>query len=164
MTSETKNTIFIIIRAVLVAALLAAVIYFVFIQNSRTSTKSIDEVAGTIETQITNEKRALTSDRFFKKYFDLNPADYDGVVYYTPVTNMDAEELLIVKLKDQSQADALLEAIEERASTKEQTFEGYAPEQYELCKSYIIDRQGNFILFVVGEDAAEVDTAFQEAL
>lgn len=164
MTARTKNIITTAVRIVLVIALTAAIIFFVFMNDRKISTKEAGEVMAAIEPVVKTEKMEKTSERFFKKYYGLNPADYDGIIYYAPVTNMDAEELLIVKLKDLDQADEVLDAIEERADTKTNTFEGYAPEQYELCRDRIIDRQGNYILFVVGEDAEKIDSAYRDAL
>ena len=77
---------------------------------------------------------------------------------------MDAEELLVVKLKSTDQAEALTEAILKRQAGKEQSFEGYAPEQYALAQDYILDVQGNYILFVIDPNAEEIDSAFAGAL
>ena len=89
---------------------------------------------------------------------------YDEAVLYFPITNMDAEELLILKLADPSQAEAAAAAIQERNQSQINVYEGYAPEQYALCEDAVIDVQGNYILYVVHKDADRIDAAFREAL
>lgn len=158
-----NNTIYTIIRILLVAALIGAIILFVFVRTSESAAPA-EEVFAQVSGAVNSEKMQLSTDRYFKKYYGLNAADYDGVLYYAPVSNMDAEELLVVKLKSTDQQDALTDAIMKRQSDKEQSFEGYAPEQYALAQSYLLDVQGNYILFVIDPNAEAIDAAFAGAL
>ena len=160
---KAKNIVFTVIRIVLVAALVFAVVYFVFLRN-QTSDTPASVVFEEVTKVVTTDKMEQTTDRYFKKYYGLNAADYEDVLYYAPVSNMDAEELLIVKLKNTDQAEAVTEAILKRQADKEQSFEGYAPEQYALAQQYILDTQGNYILFVIDPKAEEIDAAFAGAL
>lgn len=162
-TGKASNVIFTLLRIVLVAALVAAIVFYVFLRN-RESTVPASDVFKKVEQTVKTEKMQKTTDRYFKKYYGLNAADYDSVLYYAPVSNMDAEELLVIKLKNSNQAEAVTDAILKRQSDKEQSFEGYAPEQYALAQDYILDVQGNYILFVVDPKAEEIDNAFAGAL
>ncbi len=162
-TGKASNFFFTLIRVVLVAALIAAIVIFVFLRN-RESRVPASEVFKAVTAQVQTEKMEQTTDRYFKKYYGLNAADFDDVLYYAPVSNMDAEELLIVKLKSTDQAEALTEAILKRQADKEQSFEGYAPEQYALAQEYILDVQGNYVLFVIDPEAEKIDSAFAGAL
>ena len=157
-TGKASNVVFTLLRIILVAALVAAIVFYVFLRN-RESTVPASDVFQKVEQSVKTEKMEKTTDRYFKKYYGLNAADYDA-----PVSNMDAEELLIIKLKNTNQAEAVTDAILKRQSDKEQSFEGYAPEQYALAQDYILDVQGNYILFVVDPKAEEIDNAFAGAL
>ena len=75
-----------------------------------------------------------------------------------------AEELLLIKCKDASQVESVKEAILERQKTKETTFEGYAPEQYDLCRNYILDEQGTYLFLIISPDAEELDKVFKDSL
>lgn len=162
-TSKASNVIFTLLRIVLVVALVAAIVFYVFLRNKESNVPAAD-VFNAVTQSVDTDKMEQTTDRYFKKYYGLNAADYDDVLYYAPVSNMDAEELLVVKLKDVSQAEAVTDAILKRQADKEQSFEGYAPEQYALAQAYILDVQGNYILFVVDPKAEEIDAAFAGAL
>lgn len=163
MDMKINNIIYTIIRILLVAGLIAAIILFVFVRSSESKTPA-EEVFAQVTAVVDSEKMEPSSDRYFKKYYGLNAADYDGVLYYAPVSNMDAEELLVVKLKSSDQQEALTEAILKRQSDKEQSFEGYAPEQYALAQDYLLDVKGNYILFVIDPNADAIDAAFEGAL
>ena len=124
----------------------------------------MDEVKPAVVSLFENDNAQESTDRYFKKYYGLNASDYENVVLYFPITNMDAEELLIVKLKDTSQADTVKAACETRQQTQIGIYEGYAPEQLSLCENAIIDVQGNYVLYVVHADAAQIDAAFRASL
>lgn len=158
-----SNIIYTIIRILLVAGLIGAIILYVFIRSSESSAAP-EDVFLQVTAAVHSEKMEPSTDRYFKKYYGLNAADYEDVLYYAPVSNMDAEELLVVKLKDTDQAEALTEAILKRQADKEQSFEGYAPEQYALARDYLLDVQGNYVLFVIDPDAEAIDAAFAGAL
>ncbi len=146
----------------MVFALLAFIV--VLQRGDKTSTADIGDVATAVTAQLdlSNVQEGTNSD--LKKYYGLSASDYEGVVYYAPVSNMDAEELLIIKLKDTSQADTVESAIQSRLETQKNTFDGYGVEQYNLLEKSVLDVKGNYILYVVHADASKADQAFKNSL
>ena len=160
---KAKNALFVIIRILMVAALIGAVVFFVFLKQTE-SKVPFTEVKSKLTSAVSSDRMELSTARFLKKYYGLNAEDYDGVLLYAPVTNMDAEELLLIKCKDASQVESVKDAMLQRQQTKETTFEGYAPEQYDLCQNYILDEQGTYILLVISPDAEEIDKVLKDSL
>jgi hypothetical protein len=105
-----------------------------------------------------------SSNRMLKKLYGLDAADYDGVALYTSISGMDAEELLIVKLKDDSQSEAVEEAIETRLQTQKNSFEGYGVSQTALLEDAVVYTRANYVLFVVHADADAAKSAFRRSL
>lgn len=160
---KAKNIVFVCIRVLLVAALIGAIICFVFFQKPE-SKVPFRTVKSKVAATIKSEGMSESTSRFFKKYYGQNAEEYDGVLLYAPNSNMDADEVLLVKTKSAEQAESLIELIKTRQQTKENTFKGYAPKQYALCQNYILDHQDSYILFVVSADAEKTDAAFRAAL
>ncbi len=77
---------------------------------------------------------------------------------------MFANEALLVKLKDISQQEEIVTAIEERIESQLNVFEGYAPREVGLLEDAVVDVQGNYILYIVDGDAALVDEVFRSSL
>lgn len=155
----------VILQYLSIAMVIAVIIIsVVMLSGASESHKSMSEVSPAVVAMFENERAAESSDRYLKKYYGLNGADYEAVVFYFPVTNMDAEELLIIKLKDTSQAESVRAAMEARQQTQINIYEGYAPEQLALCENGIIDVQGNYVLYVVHTDAVQIDNVFRESL
>lgn len=144
------------------------VILFLFIvylqMGAGDSRTPLETVAANVIKTIDTKSMEESTNRMFKKFYGLNVNDYEGVVLYAPVTNMDAEELLIIKLKDSSQAEAVTAAVNTRLETQKASFEGYGIEQFALLEKSILDVQGNYILYVVHSDANKADKAFRDSL
>lgn len=107
---------------------------------------------------------SAADNRMVKRLYGINANDYEGVTLYVSDSNMKVEELLIVKLKDVSQADAVEAAIEGRLDKQLESFEGYGVEQSKLLKDHVLDVRGNYILYVVDKNAKTADKAFQKSL
>lgn len=145
------------------AVILLAFIILLQIGN-KNSNSTLNAVTDSVIKSIKVDGMEESSNRLFKKFYGLNANDYEGVTLYAPVTNMNAEELLIIKLKDSSQAEAVTKAINSRLETQKSSFEGYGIEQFDLLENHILDVQGNFILYIVHPDAAKADQAFRNSL
>ncbi len=159
----TKNIRFMDILRIVMIVILVVVIVSTQI-GRRDSSTPIDEVSEAVTADIDMEPLEEGTNRIFKKFYGLNAADYDGVVLYSPISYMDAEELLIVRLREDSQADEVTQAIETRLETQKNSFEGYGVEQYALLEDAVLDVQANYILFVVNADADKADQAFRSSL
>ena len=104
-------------------------------------------------------------NRMLRRFYGLNPADYEGTVLYYPATNMGVEELLLVKLKDPAQGDGVREAIDARLASQKKSFDGYGVEQTELLNSHaVVEIRGSYVLFTVSENAQKIRQAFLDAL
>ncbi|MCQ4762242.1 DUF4358 domain-containing protein, partial [Alistipes onderdonkii] len=99
-------------------------------------------------------KKGTTQD--LKKYYGLNASDYDGVMLYIPDDVMSVNEILVVKLKDKSQAEAVEEAARKRLDTQKTSFEGYGAKQTKLINSAVLDSRGYYLLMAVSEDADSI--------
>lgn len=103
-------------------------------------------------------------NRMLRRFYGLDANDYASVTLYTPPTNMDAEEFLLIKLNDVSQTDYVVNAINTRLTTQMNTFDGYGVSQYKLLQDHVLDVRGNFILYLVHADAAKGDQAYINSL
>lgn len=128
------------------------------------SNAKMESVAKRVTKAINTEELSEADNRMVKRLYGINANDYENVVLYVSDSNMEVEELLIVKLKDTSQSEAVEAAIDTRLNTQLESFEGYGPEQCKLLKDHVLDVRGNYILYVVDKKAKAADKAFQKSL
>ena len=144
--------------------IILAVVIIVSLARKKESRAPFETVSASVSARIQSEKMERNAERFLKKYFGLNAGDYEGVLIYTPAESMFANEALLVKLKDTSQAEEVAAAIEKRIGSQLEVFEGYAPREAALLEDAVLDVQGNYILYIVDGDAALVDEVFRSSL
>lgn len=150
------------IRIAMVVGLLG---FMVVLQvGIRNSAADINDVVSAILVEVNTEGMEEGTNRKLKKFYGLNASDYEGTALYAPVSNMDAEELLVVKLKDSSQAESVQAAVEKRLQTQKDSFEGYGIEQFALLEDSVLDVRGNYILYVVHKDADKIKQIFRDSL
>ncbi len=100
----------------------------------------------------------------FKRIFGLNAEDYEGVAYFKPISQMDVEELLIVKVKSEDQIETLEKAVEERIKSQKNSFDGYGAAQCALLEKAIVKEKGNFLFYCTSPDAEKYCDLFIDAL
>lgn len=162
MNAKSKIIIMEVIKWLFVLILLL----FLFSKSAGNteSAAPFDTVASAVTSAADLSAVQEADNQMVKRLYGLDPGDYEGLLLYNPTSNMGAEEILVVKLTDMSQQDAVKAAIEARVATQMDSFEGYAVEQYEMLQNCVIEVQGNYILLVVAADTAPVRQAFLDAL
>lgn len=146
------------------AALLVVFLFVLFGSNPVSSADpAAVESAVTAQIEMTNMLKA--DNQMIKRLYGLDPSSYESCVLYYPTTNMQAEELLIIKLADTAQAEQIETAIQARLETQKASFDGYGIEQYDmLTNNAVVEVRGNFVLFVVNAASAQAREAFLGAL
>lgn len=128
------------------------------------STKPFEEVAQAVQASIQDEDLILQDSQALKKYYGLNSADYEGVLFYTSDFTMSAKEVLLIKLKDETQVEEVKAAIDERLETRKSSFAGYAPEQVQLINQAAYSVRENYIFLAVTPEAETYRLAFARSL
>ncbi|MDD5794600.1 DUF4358 domain-containing protein [Clostridium sp. HCP1S3_B4] len=100
----------------------------------------------------------------FKRYYGLNINDYDQVILKLPNSNMDVNEILIVKVKNESDIDLLEESIDARVENQGNIFKDYAPEQYSIVQDYELYIKDNIVFFVISKNAESIKKNFKDIL
>lgn len=134
------------------------------LKNGEVSNSKISKVTENVTKSMDMEKLTESDHRMVKRLYGINANDYEGVSLYVAGSNMEVEELLIVKLKSTEQAEAVEEAIKKRLDRQLESFEGYGPEQCKMLNDHVLDVKGNYILYVVNNKAKAADKAFQKSL
>ena len=148
------------------SAAVAAVISLIWMFGGNTASNADPvEVAEAVVETIDMENMLEADNQLIKRFYGLDPSSFEACILYYPTTNMMAEEVLIVKLKDMSQQEQVRAAIEKRIETQKTTFEGYGVEQFDLLtNNAVVEVRGNFVLFIVNANSAEAQKAFLKAL
>ncbi|MDD6644425.1 MAG: DUF4358 domain-containing protein [Firmicutes bacterium] len=147
---------------------LAALTVFllIFLMGSAPETNiSLEELETVTAPRLLEGEAQKADERMLRRLYGLNPSDYAEIVLYYPASNMGVEELLLVKLNDTAQAEAVEAAIAARLAAQKQSFDGYGVEQTALLNNNAVTEvRGRYILFTVGVNAQAIRQAFMDAL
>ena len=142
---------------------IAVFMLFQFKQPSDSKKNFEDVVQKTIE-KIDVSQFEQQDNLAMKRFLTLNPEEYENIIYYKDIDALKSREFVIVKFKNSKQASYFKLNIENRIENQINVFDGYAQDQADLLKEAVIDIQSNYALYVVLENAKEVDNAFLLAL
>ena len=151
-----------IIFTVLKVICLAGLVFFLYtkMSGSRLSTVAFADMQSAVTGAADMATMQEADNQMIKRLYGLDPSLYDGVCLYYPLTNMGAEELFLLKLKDASQQDEVRSAIEARLATQKKSFEGYGIEQSAMLNRSVYEVRGNYAIFVSADDTAPMKNAF----
>lgn len=147
------------------AALLAVCLLMAVNGQGQYSAASPDTVLSAVISELDMTKMQEAPTQTVKRLYGINPSDYEACILYYPVTNMDVDEMLLVRLADVSQAEPLQAAVKERLARQKHTFENYGPSQMALLNGHtVLERRGDYLFFVVNANADAARAAFVKAL
>lgn len=97
-------------------------------------------------------------------FFYLSDLDYGKVeeYFYAFADAGTAEEIAVVKLKNKSDAAAMMESLHKHVETRQGTFEEYDPEQVPLTQDAVVIREGRYVALIVSRKNGLVQKEFQQ--
>lgn len=159
-----QKIVFFEIARWITAAVALCYLFSIFGGNTVSSANG-EDVAAAVTEVMDMSNMVEAENQMIKRLYGLDAASFESCILYCPTTNMGAEELLIVKLADVGQQDAVRAAAEARLATQKNTFEGYGVEQFDLLSNHcVLEIRGNFVLFVVSSSCNDAKDAFLDAL
>lgn len=117
------------------------------------SSKTFEEVAENVEAGLKTDSLEKQNAQALKRYYGLNSADYEGAALYLSKDMISAEEILIVKVKNDRQVHEIKDAVRIRIDSRKNSFESVAPEQVKLLDKAQTLVRGRFVFFVVSKDS-----------
>ena len=146
--------------------LLACIILFVVIifHNTEDSRKSFETVEKELRRTLDSEFLEDCGSQELKRYYSLNSENYAGIMLLTAEESMSAEEILLIKVKEQSQLEEIEAAVYKRLESRINDFGSYAPEQTALLEAAEVTMRGDYFFLAVSEYAEEYKEAFIKSL
>lgn len=107
--------------------------------------------------------RAENSEKL-KKLYDIDAAKLDGFKLYRAQSNVKADEILILKVKDKGDIEDIKSKINKRIDKQATSFKDYLPKEYNVIKNNVVKTKDDFVLLAISKDADKIGTAFDEVV
>lgn len=133
-------------------------------KDDKTAEKQSATQIGKRIKQAMNLKEMREGDRNkLQKLYKIDVDSVEDFILYTSTSNVRADELAIIKLKDQSQAESVKEKIGQRIDAQKIKFKDYRPNEYFLVENHVLKTKGPFVFFAVSKEANQMEHAFDDA-
>ncbi|WP_050607305.1 DUF4358 domain-containing protein [Clostridium niameyense] len=150
-------------RKSLLIVILINIIFFT-IGCSKNIDISVEKIESNIINNINVDNMKKGNQKSLRRLYGINPNDLEEFSLYTPKSNMDVEEMLILKVKNEERIDDIKEKIENRVDRQITNFDGYGIKQVGLLNNYEIKTKNKYIFFVVSDKSEEIKELFIKSI
>ena len=118
-----------------------------------------DKLKDTIDFSTFSKEEEST---FLKDTFNFDQDKIEDYQLYVPQTNLNTNTVLILRLKDTSDASEFEEKINAYKENLLNIYKDYAPDQAEFVKDSVYEEHGKTIVFVISDKSEEVKKALAD--
>lgn len=97
-----------------------------------------------------------------RKLYYINKNEVEDFILYAPKTNMDADEILVLKAKDEESIKVLKDKIETRVEKQSDSFASYRPELKEVIDDYELKEKGQYLYLIISEENRKINKAIEK--
>lgn len=101
-------------------------------------------------------------DSYLKDTFDFDKEKIDSYEMYGPQTNLNTNAVLLLRLKNASDASEFKEKIDAYKENLVKIYKDYAPDQAKLVEDSVYEEHGKTIILVISEKSEDVKKALAE--
>ncbi|MCR2820094.1 DUF4358 domain-containing protein [Lederbergia panacisoli] len=117
-----------------------------------------------IESDLVKKDEANPDSDFLMEKLSLNVDDLEEGYVIAAMMNINSDEIILLKAKDESKVDGLIEALKKEKEAQINTWEQYLPDQYEKVKNNIIKVKGPYVIYITYEHPEKLEKIFDDKL
>lgn len=156
------------IRKILAAILAIAVVVSVMggcsgKEDGAAEAISAAEVGERIRQAVNLEDMKQGDGSKLQKLYAIDAGEVEDFILYTATSNVKADELAVIKVKDVNQVESVKKKIRQRIEAQTVKFRDYRPDEYFLIEKHVLKTKGPFVLFAVSKEADLMGRAFDDA-
>ena len=110
------------------------------------------DLAETINLDFVN----VGDEKTLKNLYYINKNDIEDFISYAPKSNMEVEEILVLKTKEGTDISEIKSKIDKRLQKQGESFKNYRPEKYNIIENAVLEEEGQYLIFIVSENASAI--------
>ncbi|MFE5318346.1 DUF4358 domain-containing protein [Paenibacillus sp. NPDC056579] len=124
---------------------------------------SATQIGKSIE-QVVNLKEMKKGDlNKLQKLYKIDADSVDDFILYTSTSNVKADELAVIKLKEESQVESVKKKIKQRIEEQKMKFKDYRPDEYFLVENHLLKTKEQYVFFAVSKEVDSMERTFDSA-
>ncbi|MFR1707483.1 MAG: DUF4358 domain-containing protein [Clostridium sp.] len=140
--------------------ILAVAILIIFIalyQVLKVEDIDMDSLRQSLSQIIDSEHMDIGDSSKLRKLYYINKNEVEDFILYSPKSNMDANEILILKAKSEEDIDKLKVKVEGRIKKQSDSFKSYRPEEYDIISNRVLDIKGKHLILIISRESEEIE-------
>lgn len=139
------------------ALLIVVLIAFIIFINRRDSYKvaPIQTIADSFVQTLSDEELCEQNANALKKEYGITNDEYIEATYYCYESMMDVSQIAVIRVNSNADASDIISAITKKSDETKELFKSYAPDQYDLLDKAILVQKGDYVIYVVHEEASK---------
>lgn len=99
-----------------------------------------------------------------KKDYGFNINDYGEAFYYGYESIMDCDKVIVIKLNSGADGSQIISSIRDKNDELKKLFQSYAPDQYTILNNCVLEKKGQYIVYIVSEKASEIKSTIIDCI
>jgi translation elongation factor EF-1beta len=150
-----KNYYYILIAAVLITGI-------ALYQVLKVKDADMDNLRQSLSQVIDGEHMDVGDGSKLRKLYYISKNEVEDFILYSPKSNMDANEVLILKAKNEVDIEELKVKVEERIKKQADSFKSYRPEEYDIISNRVLDIKGKYLILIISRESATIEAAINK--
>ena len=119
-------------------------------------TADMAKIKSDLEKTINLDCVNVGDEKTLKNLYYINKNDIEDFISYAPKSNMEVEEILVLKTKEGTDISEIKSKINKRLEKQGESFKNYRPEKYNIIENAVLEEEGQYLIFIVSENASAI--------
>lgn len=146
----------------LIEIILVVVIFIALYPVLKIRELRFDDVRNIVKENLDLEQINVGDEKTLKKLYNLNNNDIEDFISYAPKSNMDTDEILVLKLKDEKDMSIIKKEVKKRIDSQGESFKNYRPENYEIIKNSVLEDEGKYLILIISKNASNINETIKK--
>lgn len=150
-----KNYYYILIATVLIT-------FIALYQVLKVKDADMDSLRKNLSQVIDDKQMDIGDSSKLRKLYYISKNEIEDFILYAPKSNMDANEVLVLKGKSEEVIQQLKVKVEGRIKKQSDSFNSYRPEEYDIISNRVLDIKGKYLILIISKDSATIEAAINK--
>ncbi|WP_346877743.1 MULTISPECIES: DUF4358 domain-containing protein [unclassified Clostridium] len=150
-----KNYYYILIATVLIT-------FIALYQVLKVKDADMDSLRKNLSQVIDDEQMDIGDSSKLRKLYYISKNEVEDFILYAPKSNMDANEVLVLKGKSEEVIQQLKVKVEGRIKKQSDSFNSYRPEEYDIISNRVLDIKGKYLILIISKDSATIEATINK--
>ncbi|MBS4199349.1 DUF4358 domain-containing protein [Bacillus sp. FJAT-49732] len=117
-----------------------------------------------IESDLVKKDANNPNSEFLMEKLNIDPNNIEEGYVIAAMMNINSDEIILLKAKDDSKVDELIDVLKKEKEAQVTTWEQYLPDQYDKVKNNIIKVKGSYLIYITYAHPEKLEEVFDKKL